>query len=168
MADLQAIYDADKEIGAIVNLDNGTPLGPVMVGPAAGDILQAWLDATPFDVSELDPFTAQTAFLSFLERNAPPDEVASNAADNGEVVDKPRVTADEAVALAEHEAVGASDVPDEQPADTDREASADTVTETVRCWNCEGSGMVTFGDDQPDARCGMCDGTGKITQPVPS
>lgn len=168
MANLEVIYDPAKEIGAVVNLDNGTPLGPVMIGPAAGDILQAWLDATPFDVAGLDAFTAQSAFLSFLERNAPPDEVASDASDNGQVVAQPGVTADDAVALADREAVHASDVPDAQPADTDSEAQENPVTVTVRCWNCEGTGMVSFGDDQADARCGMCDGTGKIQQAATS
>ncbi len=71
-------------------------------------------------------------------------------------------------ALAEHEARNASDVPAEQPADTDSEAQADTVTREVRCFNCEGAGMITFGDDSPDQRCGMCGGTGKITQEVPA
>lgn len=168
MAELAVIYDPALEVAAIINLDEQRAFGPAMVGPEAGEVLQAFIDATPFDLSELGTIEACLAFGSFLDRMVNPAEVAPDQADNGQVVTSPSADVGGGDALAQAEAAGASDVPPPPPADTDEVSDTPTKTVTAPCFNCDGSGMVEFGDGSPAQRCGMCGGTGKIKQEVPA
>lgn len=167
MADLLVIYDPVREVAAIVVPEEGRAFGPAYIGEESADVLQAFIDATPWDMSDLGVFEACAAFASFLERNAPPETVAPDASTDGKVESAPSADVDTGDALAEVEAANASDVPAPAPADTDMESDPRTETVTVPCFNCGGSGMVEFGDGSPSQRCGMCAGTGKIAEEVP-
>lgn len=166
MDDLLVIYDRERDIATIIHAGQRRGFGPAMIGEHAPDILQAFIDATPFDISDLGVFEACNAFGSFLERAGVAAEVAADAPDNSAVESSPSGGVDNGNALADAEAANATDVPGPQPADTDMEADTRTETTVVRCFNCEGSGMIEFGDRSPAQRCGMCGGTGKITQEV--
>lgn len=166
MADLLVIYDPVREVAAIIVPEEGRAFGPAYIGEESADVLQAFIDATPWDMSDLGVFEACAAFASFLSFNETPASVAPDASVDGKVESAPSADVDAGDALAEAEAANASDVPASAPADTDMEGDPRTETITVRCFNCGGDGMVEFGDGSPAQRCGMCGGTGKVTETV--
>jgi hypothetical protein len=163
MAELEVIYDPAKELAAIINVDDRCGWGPAMLGPQAGQILQAFLDTAPFDLSLLSTYDATRAFTSFLESSglaAPPagaegDTVAPQS-DGGGSMDYPD-------RLAEAEAAGATDVPAPGPADTDAPEGASTSPTVIDCPNCQGSGEQTNGETGAVEVCGMCQGKRQLT-----
>jgi hypothetical protein len=98
-----------------------------MVGPQAGEILQAFIDGLPFDISELPSETCHAFFASWFQRVAgeilddalPGDDVASVRVGDQEMADAAR---------AAFEASHAGDPPPGlQSADTDMAAAAGHV-----------------------------------------
>ena len=168
MAELQVIYDPNLELAAIVNVDERMGWGPAMIGPQAGNILQAFIDTCPFDVSEMDAYTAARTFASFLDNAglAAPDTTPTP--ETGTVDTSADTGVDTANALAEAEATNAGDVPAEQPADTDTPQDTSTAPTVINCPNCNGSGSIQFGDGEAPQTCGMCGGRGKVTVGAPA
>lgn len=166
MADLEVIHDPAKEMAAIVNVDTQMGWGPAMIGPDAGLVLQAFIDAMPIDISTLTEYSATQAFKSFLGRALDVDAAMGATPPAGalEPLDDSDVAA---AALAESEAREAGrEPPAPAPADTDPPAPEAAPSQVVPCFNCDGSGMIEFGDGSPSQRCNMCQGTGKLLQPV--
>lgn len=168
MADLEVIYDPNKELACIVHVDSRMGWGPAMIGPQAGNLLQAFLDTTPFDVSELDSYAATAAFTSFLERAGIKITPETTPDNQGSMDYTTTAAMDNGNALAEAEAVASSDVPAPQPADTDTPPDQSTAPTVVGCPNCQGTGSVRFGDDEAPQTCGMCNGSGKVTVQAPA
>lgn len=190
MAELVVIYDPALELAAIINTDERVSWGPAMIGPEAPVILQSFIDTTPFDVSELDTYTAARAFADFLDKlvaartPAPPDPPAGQvepSGDPGVAVPDPPGTA---------QGAPTDQPPAVQPADTDpgveanpSPASAPIVhvglptgagsppapqTVLQQCAVCEGTGTVQMGEGEPAAQCGLCGGSGQVTVTVPA
>lgn len=163
MSELVVIYDPNQEMAAIVNVDDRCGWGPAMVGPQAEMILRAFLDTVPFDVSEFTSYDVQRMFAGFLGQaglaaDAPPAE--SDSMETQPSGDNGMANPD---ALAQAEAANATDVPPEQPADTDMEADTGASDHVIPCVNCNGTGMIHFGEGIPDSKCNMCNGSGKLT-----
>lgn len=163
MAELEVIYDPAKELACIVNVDERMGWGPAMIGPNAGQILQAFIDTAPFDLTLLGSFDAQRAFTSFLERAGLAAPAPETESDTPPVVETGNGSVDYGNAAAEAEATAATSVPDPAPADTDAEAGESTTPTVIDCPNCGGSGEQTNGETGATEVCGMCQGRKKLT-----
>lgn len=165
MGELILVDNPQAEVATLVDVDEFKPLPIAAAGPARLQLLSDFQDACKFDLTEIDPDSLRIIFGSFLDSvgffPASDPETAPDQVEPG--VGSPD---DDASALAQAEAAGASDVPAAAPADTDTDAARTVAVVTVRCWNCNGTGVVEFGDDQPPAPCNMCKGTGKVQQPA--
>lgn len=168
MADLEVIFDPDKEMACIVNTESHMGFGPAMIGPFAGQVLQAFIDATPFDVSLLTEHGAAAAFASFLETQAAPAAATPANPDLSPLgpIGGPRV--DDGRLEDRTAAESGAEPPAVQPADTDEPAPDTAASSVVTCFNCNGAGVIEFGGDEPSQRCNMCQGTGKILQAQPA
>lgn len=168
MADIEVIYDPQKEYAAIVNIDTRAGWGPAMVGPNAGAVLQLWVDAMPFDVTLLSDTAAQAVFADWLQQlAASPPEVPDEApAGPLEPSDDPGVVGD-ALAQATAAASG-SEPPEPQPADTDLEADQGASPTVVGCPLCSGEGFTVDDQTGEQSTCAMCSGTGLVRMAVPS
>ena len=163
MGELVLADNPQVEVATLVDVDELRALPICAAGPARLRILSDFLDATPFDPSIMDEVTLRTAFGQFLDRTGVLGPEADTATEptmepGGSTPD------DGGAALAEAESANASETPAPAPADTDQPQSSPMAVVTVRCWNCNGTGLVEFGDDQPPAPCNMCKGTGKVEQ----
>lgn len=165
MTDLVLLDSPSLELAVFVDVDEFRPLPMTAAGPNRVALLEAFRDATPFDLTVMNDEALRVAFGQFLERVADSTEQASETADN-QVDTEPGDAGDAGASLAEAEAHNAGTIPDVQPADTDQPQSSAVDLVTVRCWNCNGEGIVRFGDDEPPAQCNMCGGTGKVNQPA--
>lgn len=163
MAELEVIYDPAKELACIINVDDRCGWGPAMIGPQAGNILQAFLDTAPFDLSLLGTYDATRAFTSFLESSglAAPETTAEG--ETVAPVEGGNAGMDNGNALAEAEATGAGDVPAPAPADTDDDTPESTTPQVIDCPGCNGQGTTQYDPEQPAVTCGMCQGKGKLT-----
>lgn len=168
MANIIYLHDDDTGTACAVNADTFTPLPIVGVGPNAVGMVRGFVEQCPFDVTTLDADSMRAAFLSHLEQTGAFQPAADTNMAGSSVVDVASPSPDGAGKLEDATAVAGPDTPAPQPADTDNDASPPTITVTKPCWNCDGSGMVTFGDDSPARQCGICTGTGKIQQEVPA
>lgn len=168
MPDIIYLHDDDTGTVCAVNADTFTPLPIVGVGPNARDMVQDFIESCPFDVTGLDSYSMRYSFLSYLERTGAfqPAATADVAGPDMDVGAEP--SPDGTGKLADATAAAGPDAPAPQPADTDQAADTPTVTVTKPCWNCEGSGQVSFGDGSPARPCGICKGTGKVEQEVPA
>lgn len=168
MAHLEVIYDPAKQMAAVVNVDEQRSWGPAMIGPDAGEILQTWVTATPFDVSILADYDACQAFASFLQ------VVAGVASDQAPTPpDSPLEPSGgpdlDGAALAQREAAdGGAQPPEPQPADTDMEADQGAPPSVVTCPLCSGEGSTNDGADGARVTCAMCGGAKVVRMAVPS
>jgi hypothetical protein len=168
MAHIEVIYDPQKELAAIVDLDTQEAYGPAMIGPDAGSVLEMWLETLPFDITLLDHHAAVTAFRGSVLRaygEAAPEAATSPTRPvepgDGQPVD--------GEALAEFEAAQAGAGPPEpQPADTDVAADQGTPPTVVTCPLCSGAKVLVDDETGEQAACGMCRGTGLVSMAVPS
>lgn len=163
MAELEVIYDPAKELAAIVNVDNREGWGPAMIGPQAGQILQAFIDTAPFDLTLLSSYDAVKAFTSFLERTGLAAPATETASDTVAPVNGGSASMDYEQRAAEQEAAAASDVPPLAPADTDEPETESASPTVIDCPNCGGSGEQTNGETGAVEVCGMCQGKKTLT-----
>lgn len=163
MAHLEVVYDPAKEMAAIVNVDERQSWGPAMVGPDAGQLLQTWLDAMPFDVAILDVNIATQLFQEWLVEMvnvaaapAPtPDIRPVEPMGDGGLVEAAR---------AETEAAdGRGEPPEPAPADADLEANEGTPATVIVCPLCNGDKYVDVDGDGNRQPCGMCHTLGIVT-----
>ena len=166
MASLTTIDDASIELACIIDMDTFTPLPIVAAGADRTALLTAFVDSVPFDITLLNAETIREGFSQFLGTRGIITQDTPTQADQPEVVASDGTPDDGVAALAEREATYATDTPSEQPADTDEAQDTQSPTVTARCWNCDGSGRVEFGEGEPTAQCGICQGTGKVEQAV--
>lgn len=185
----EVIYDQQREVAVLIDADDMRGLGPVYVGPNAEGELNAFLRTlTPAIVSGLNTFDLATASKEYWAREFAALYKAAAAPDTAPVGDVGSEGGN-AAALAEREAAAATDIPPEQPADTDMGAdagAADQVTgngtepEGVpdpepepagpveqTCLVCNGSGQVPGDTAGTVATCALCRGSGKVVA-VPS
>lgn len=163
MGQLEVIYDPEKELATIVDVDNRIGWGPAFVGPDAGRLLQGWIDTTPFDMSELNSASARDLFFGFLDRVVENDEMAQNANP-----DPPPLNAgDPAVSPEPAPEGGGADynagVPVPQPADSDMEANAGEAPQVTLCFMCQGSGNQLDDAGAVVGKCGLCKGARYVT-----
>jgi hypothetical protein len=163
MDNLVVIFDPVLEIAAIVHTDNHVGWGPAMIGPDAPKQLQAFIDQTPFDIGELDTWSAASAFKQFLERNVPAAPPETGTVDQLPPEPVPDTTvAPDALAVAEATQTAASP-PAPAPADTDVVTAPPAPQQIIQCPNCNGEGAIKHGDMETAVTCGMCQGSGQVT-----
>ena len=162
MSDLQVIYDAQREIAAIVDLDTQLAWGPSMIGPDAAEDLEAWLQTLPYDVDGVTSETGRAWFVQFLSQVMRAEEARTDEPDSSEVVSGPGDTvAAESLALQEARQQ-AGEPPDPAPYDTDTTATEPINMVLVNCPVCNGDKVVSLGDPPQAMPCGFCNQTGKI------
>lgn len=166
MAQLTIISDPNVEVAVLVDTDEFYALPVVAVGPDREALLQAFIDSTPFDLGLLGSNGIMPAFAQFLERSGAFNPTQEQPTTDMEVGSQNSNDSDDEARLAELVANATTEVPDEQPADTDTPTDTQAEPVTVRCFNCEGRGMIEFGDGSPAMECNVCHGTGKVTQAV--
>ena len=185
MADLQAIYDPDLEVGTIIDLDTNRPFGPIMVGPAAKDTLQAFLDGMPFDISILDSEQAAQVFEGWFQNILGPVLAEGTSDSPNTVVPVGDPSADEQALAQRESAVSGREPPAPQAADTDQQANTDTasapvmpdpgkaatdgsttetpvtptVSDAINCGLCNPQGAGST-----DPACIACGGSGKLVR----
>jgi hypothetical protein len=163
------IFDPVQELAAIINIDDRIGWGPTMIGPQAGELLSAFVDGLPFDISEVGSFQARDFFESWFQRLEGIAETTPEAA-GSPVGDMANAGLDGRTdsALASMEA-GRDDPPPAQPADTDMGANpgetppevtatpafvqASPAAQEIDCPACNGT---------PKADCPVCHGSGKF------
>lgn len=170
MAELQVVFDPQVEMAAIINVDDRIGWGPTMVGPSARELLQAFIDGLPFDISDVSSYQARTFFESWFQRLEGIAETDTTDNPTGTVGDVPSTGMD-ADALATAEAVAAGDGPPAAaPFDTDpgaTESATDYVSpavaayppndndaQVIDCPNCAGVANPS---------CPLCHGSLKLT-----
>lgn len=184
MSDLQVVYDPTLEMGAIIDLDTNMGWGPVCPGPRGGELLQAFVDGMPFDLSILEPEQARDIFLSVFRQDAA-ESIEAPAAPAGSAVEPNNDPVATAAALGTAGPVEATGtVPVAQPADTDMAADTSqtdqvtmpdptpppsteggstapsptaTTPAQANCLVCNANGQ---GSTNPG--CVVCGGTGKV------
>lgn len=184
MSDLQVVYDPTLELGAIVDLDTNMGWGPMCPGPRGAELLQAFVDGMPFDVTILSPEQARDIFMSVFRQDAA-ESITAPAAPAGNPVEPDNDPVATAAASGTPGPVeAASSAPAAQSADTDMAADAGTAgavtvdptpevqlsasvtpgiesqpasTPTANCLVCNANGQ---GSTNP--ACVVCGGTGKV------
>lgn len=166
MASLIIVYDPEREIATFVDADTQRGYGPAVIGPDAGDLLQQFTEAMPFDIGKLPSDTLLELFQDFAEHMAQPAAEAppAPAAPPVEQIGDTGVAAGDK--LADATAAAATDVPAPAPADTDTGAASPTPVRVVDCHACQGEGKLDLGDGQGPVTCNMCQGTGTIAVPA--
>lgn len=185
MPDFQVIYDADQEIGAIVDLEEGVSIGPAMIGPMAGQALAAFMVDIGSAADVLTHSQMVDAFGKFMDglANQSASETQTSVP-NTVVPPADSGLSNETMAMAEaHDNAGAP--PLAGPSDTDPGAATDTqtaqvtmppgtqapdtsmfqpagtpeqpTTRTMACPGCSGQG---------DPSCPVCHGTGQMEIPA--
>jgi hypothetical protein len=162
--DLIVVFDREKEIAVAVDTENRVGFGPGMIGPDAGEVLEAFYASIPYDLEEASSYMVRGWFETFAETYPFPQAPTTAAATENTVAADDPAGSDGGAALANATAAAATDVPGEQPADTDPEASPPPVTETVTCWNCNGRGTIATDDKGGTIVCGICAGKGTLQQ----
>lgn len=162
MASLIIIHDTQREIATFVDADTQQGYGPALIGPDAGDDLQAFVDAMPFDVGALTPEQLTAVFQDFAQRLAQPAPEAPAAPSPAPVEQIGDTGVAAGAQLADATAAAATDVPAPQPADTDDAAAPATPVTIIACHACQGEGTLDLGDGQGPVTCNMCQGTGQI------
>lgn len=162
MAQLTVVDDTDIELAVLMDADTFTALPLVAMGPNRRNLLTAFAEQAPFDLTILAPDVLQQGWMTFLERNGALEPEPDTEVPTGEVGIPVHEGAGTEAAQAEQEATSHTGVPAERPADTDKAEDPPSHTVVVRCWNCNGDGTIDFGDDQPPAACNVCGGTGRV------
>jgi hypothetical protein len=162
MAQPVTLYDPDKEMAVVIDYETGVAFAPVAAGENAKDLMEAFVSMCGVALEYLKPPQQMEMFRGFLTRLTTHEPLPADAAPIDEVGDGPRASMDAEAALAQHEANGATDTPPEQPADTDQAPDPAGPAVGSRCFNCNGEGMISFGDTSPAVQCNVCHGTGKM------
>lgn len=165
MTELVILDNEDVELAALVDLDTFTPLLVAAAGPQRKVILQAFMDTTPFDLTALSAESIRAAFQSFLSGLA--DTAAEVPAD----VQDPVVTSggqitDDLAADALAGSLDPGSPPDPAPAPSIEPEPSPVAMVKVQCWNCNGTGSLTVGGDEPAVQCNMCSGHGWVERPA--
>lgn len=168
MAELTVVDDERTECAVLIDTDTWTALPIVAMGENRATLLQTFVDSVPFDVTLLKDEALMEGWRQFLGASGAVAQVGTDASAPDQVGSPTRNGDDAERQLAEAEATGATDVPAEQPADTDQDSPPPTREVTSDCFNCNGTGTIEFGDGQPAVRCNVCKGTGMVTQTVPA
>lgn len=182
------ITDAEKIISALVDVDSGRALGPILAGEDAAKVLGTFVDALKVDPSTVEPSKLNRLWDDFIDAvNTIPDDVEKVATDVKDVVDPHQpvgeqappmpgqITIDAPPAPAHTETAGPTpattlsvegDAPPPAPADTDPQGP---VTQpkpgNVVCPTCDGWRTVPEGAGE--VTCPTCHGTGEILAPQP-
>lgn len=161
MTELVIVDNPDLGIAVLVDIDEFRPLPFVAAGENREAMLLSFRDSVPFDVTIMDDATLRTAFGQFLESVA--DAITEASETTVDQVESPDGSGDDAeVASAEREAAEYGVDPAPAPADTDQSVGGTVGLVRVRCWNCNGTGAVDFGEDQAPQQCNMCQGAGTV------
>lgn len=161
MTELIVADNPDLGVAVLVDVDEFRPLPFVAAGDNREAMLLSFRDSVPFDVTIMDDATLRAAFGQFLESVADAITEASDTAESQ--VDPSDGSDDDAqVAGAEREATEHGLDPPPAPADTDEPQRSTVAMVTVKCWNCNGAGLVDFGEDGTPQQCNMCGGDGKV------
>lgn len=188
MADYIVIYDPAKQIAAIVNADDRIGFGPAFIGPDAEKALTQFLESIDYDVSAVDSAVLRSWFEGWAGEHFQPSEAPTGPADIGAVVDNGSQGMDAAAHLAEQAAVGNTEIPPPQPADTDPDAAEGTPATVAHdtaafaelqpeggnnpppyegpCFACNGAGTVALVEGSAPVVCSACRGTGQLPAPV--
>ena len=158
MADLTVIYDPESEIAAIVNVDDRCGWGPAMIGPNAQEVLQAFIDSHPYDVTIYPASYVQQAFQSFLDTIGGGGQSAPAQGDPVAAESPGGTGVDGGAPLAQAEAANATDTPGPQPADTDMEADQGEAPQVMKCPLCTMDGGEPTGLAEDGTQCPMCHG----------
>lgn len=186
MADFIVIYDPQKEVAAIVDADNRVGFGPAMIGPNAEDLLTAFVETIPYDITEVSSYTLRDWFERFVTSFPQPAETPAGSAGADTVAVGPD-TGVAGAALAEHTAAAsAGEPPAPAPADADLEANPgetdqvtpDPGTGGAPTSQAEGAGTGVANANAPTADgsppsappeqppyegpCYVCNGTGLV------
>lgn len=161
MTELVIVDNPDLGIAVLVDIDEFRPLPFVAAGENREAMLLSFRDSVPFDVTIMDDATLRTAFGQFLESVADAITEAPEAP-TGEVESSGGNGDDAQIASAEREAAEYGVDPAPAPADTDQSVGGTVGLVRVRCWNCNGTGAVDFGEDQAPQQCNMCQGAGTV------
>lgn len=160
------LYDPERDMACLVQEESGRTLGPVRAGPQCRELLQAFVDSTPFDIAVFDSFSLRDALTSFEELLNEEDEPGGVQ----EVMPDPAFHAGEVVPseppLAGVALDTETDVPAPQPADEDLDARTQQPVRIVECFNCAGSGSVAGAENDEPLTCGVCNGKGKLVEQV--
>ena len=164
MTSLVILDNTLVEVAVFVDVDEFAPLPIMAAGPNRVTVLEAFRDATPFDLTVMDAGALRIAFGQFLTRVA--DSLDTPADNSEDAVGDDTGSDDYAQStLAEHTARDNTIDPAPAPADTDAQVESSVGVVKVRCWNCNGKGAIEFGDNQPPVSCNMCHGQGWVEQP---
>lgn len=158
MSELEVVYDPVKEYAAVVDIDNRCGWGPAMVGPNAGTILQAFLDAMPTRIDKLGTYEATTLFQDWFDETFLPAAETAASPPVGAVEPLGGADVDETPPDRTGPGDGLSEPPEPQPADTDMEADQGAKATLVLCPLCAGNGVTADGEDGATKTCAMCNG----------
>lgn len=158
------IYDSDREVAALIDTDSMRALGPIMVGPGAGEMLNEFVNRMPEAVFEASSYDLTAYWGSYFAENFAPLSAAPAATDPGTVGVDDNASDDEPIIATTVNGAPSDEPPGEQSADTDMEADTSPAGTVTDCPACSGRGMITVADDEAPARCNMCQGSGKILQ----
>lgn len=162
MANLVVVYDADKEMAAVVDTDERRSWGPAMVGPDAGDMLQTWIGAMPFDVTILDGRVAAQLFTEWLADMVKGATETPGEAPDGSLESMGSGSLDEALRAEAEASQAGAEPPEPGPADTDVEANEGTPATVIVCPLCNGAKQVQVGDPPEWRECDMCHAVGVV------
>lgn len=168
MGELVVIFDRDKEVAALVDMEDRIGRGPAMIGPSAGDMLEAFLQTIPYDLTGVSSYELRRWFEQFAGPPAAPTpppaaETPAHAVDGGTDTD----VAD--AELAERESVEATSTPPPQPADADTpEPAPQTASVVQTCPACNGTGNVPGAEEGQLTTCNLCTGSGRVTIQAPA
>ena len=168
MANLVVVYDAAKEMAAIVDTDARMGWGPAMVGPYAGEMLEGFITSIPFDVGLLDAHQANRAFQEWLDGLGATAMETAVTAPVGTLEPSGDSGGDEPPIPPEWGLGGSQDAPEPQSADTDPDAGPGTAHTLVLCPLCGGVGSTSDGEDGATRTCAMCKGAKVVPLGVPS
>lgn len=168
MVTLVVVFDADKEMAAIVDTDSRMGWGPAMVGPAAGEILQGFIESMPFDVGVVGSAVAAHIFQQWIDGLTATAAQAAPTSPDSPLESPGNPTVDQTPPDRTGPADGGSEPPESGPADTDMEADEGAAPTVVPCPLCGGTGVTADGEDGATNTCAMCAGTKVVRMQVPS
>lgn len=163
MADLEVIYDPAKEYAAIVNIDDRCGWGPAMVGPNAGTILQAFLDAMPTRIDKLGTYEATTLFQDWFDETFLPASETASTPPVGPVESPDGPSVDQTPPDASEVRDGPETASEAGPSGTGVEADSGAQATVVLCPLCSGTGVTADGEDGSTKTCAMCNGDKVVT-----
>jgi hypothetical protein len=188
MGELVVIFDPTLEIAAIVDTDERVGYGPAMIGQHAREMLEAFVQTIPYDVSKVGSYELRDWFDTFAGSFQPPDTTPAATATAGAVepvgsagVDTGQVAVAEAIG-------GPGEGQPPGPADTDQEAAtapqapidpaataqpqgaaqaaAPAAPYSGPCYICNATGQVPGSEPGVMVACNMCRGTGHLPPPT--